>query len=83
LVTVATFAACDDEGSSARIPYALRSLPQSHLLLHSLLRSLCQQRRKGPLHLVSDSTNASTTIFGVEINPEALSDSEKLTQILA
>jgi hypothetical protein len=34
-----TFATDDDKGSFAHIPYPLLSLPQSKLLLHSLLRS--------------------------------------------
>jgi hypothetical protein len=63
-------------------PYPLRSLPQSQLLLHSPLRSPHRRRHKPSHHLVSAPLDASTEMFGVEVDPEALSDSDKLTRIL-
>jgi hypothetical protein len=63
--------------------YPLRSHPLSCLQLHSPLQTPHWQRRTNPLQLVSDSIDASTEMSGVETDPDSLSNSGKLTCILA
>jgi hypothetical protein len=80
---VASTAAGDDSNLPARVPYPLRSNPESNLQLHSPLHTPRRGKPTNPPHLVSASINASTAMSGVEIDPEALSDSDNLTRILA
>jgi hypothetical protein len=63
------------------IPYdPIPSLTSSSIPLSTLLAG---GNPTNPPHLVSASINASTAMSGVEIYPEALSDSDNLTRILA
>lgn len=67
LVILAHLAPADGISSiSGRSPYPLRSLPQSQALLRSPLRS---PRRPRHINLVSDSSDASTNMSGVDHNP--------------
>ena len=82
LVILAHLAPADGISSiSGRSPYPLRSLPQSQALLRSPLRS---PRRPRHINLVSNSSDASTNMSGVDHDPaKTSSDSAKLDQILA
>jgi hypothetical protein len=78
-VMVATNAIHDENPSSARSPYPLRSSSQLVLLLYSPLRT---PQHKGHINLVSGTSDASTAMSGIESNPVAASDSAKLDQLL-
>jgi hypothetical protein len=71
-VMVASHAPRDEKHSSVRSPYPLRSSSQSSLLLRSLPRT---PRRQSRINLVSVTEDASTSMSGVEHDPEALTDS--------
>jgi hypothetical protein len=76
---VATNAIRDEKLSSARSPYPLRSSSQSSLLLRSPLRT---PRRRARINLVSGTTDAATSMSGVENDPEVQIDLVKLDQLL-
>jgi hypothetical protein len=76
---VATNAIRDENPSSTHSPYPLRSSSQSALLLCSPLRT---PRCKGCINLVSGTSDASTSMSGVESDPVAVTDKAKLDQLL-
>jgi hypothetical protein len=78
-VTVASHTRRDEKHLSVYSSYPLQSSSQSSLLLRSLLRT---PRRRSCINLVSVTEDASTSMSDVEHDPEALTDSEKLDQLL-
>jgi hypothetical protein len=76
---VATHADHGETHLSGRSPYLLRSSSQSTLLLRSPLRT---PKRWSRINLVSDSIAASTAVSGGNTDPDAVSDSTKLDQLL-